>query len=286
MRAITIDQSITQRNEDSFHRYLKELERTELITAEEEMALAKKIRAGDEAALNRLVKANLRFVVSCAKKYQNLGLSLSDLVSEGNLGLIKAARLFDETKGFKFISFAVWWIRQSIMSALGRDTRMIRLPMNIVQATSHIRKKADELEQQLERTPEASEITQLIGLGDDHIAMEYAFGRTVVSLDNTIQEDSTMLLWEITADRNTVATDHKLMDESVTGEVERLLNALSPRDRIIVIGFYGLSGRVKGFDEIAEELGLSTERVRQLKLSAIQKLQHLLTKGNVVKVNI
>lgn len=284
MRAINIDQSITLRNEDSFHRYLNELERTELISVDEEILLAQKIRAGDEAALDRLVKANLRFVVSCAKKYQNLGLSLSDLVSEGNLGLIKAARLFDETKGFKFISFAVWWIRQSIMSALGRDTRMIRLPMNIVQATSNIRKKSDELEQHLERAPIAYEITGAMGLEDDHIAMDYAFGRIVVSLDNTINEDSTMSLWEIMADKNAEATDHGLMNESVNGEVKRLLNALTPRDRAVLIGFYGLSGRVKGFDEIAEELGLSTERVRQLKLGAIQKLQHLLTKGNVVKM--
>lgn len=284
MRAIKIDQMITGREMDSLNRYLNELDKTELLSVEEEITLAKKIREGDLAALDRLVKCNLRFVVSVAKKYQHLGLPLSDLINEGNLGLIKAAKLFDETKGFKFISYAVWWIRQGIMAALGNDVRMIRLPGNMVTATASIRKMADKLEQQLERPASCWEIQQQLYIPNVDLAMGYAFGRKVVSLDGPARSDGDGDgdLASILADRESECPDAGLLEDSVSLEIRRMVSLLGERERRIVWESFGLSGREKSVDELALELGLSRERVRQLKLGALGKLRHALSKKNVV----
>lgn len=284
MRAIKIDQMITGREVDSLNRYLAELDKTELLTVEEEIALAKKVRNGDVAAFDRLVKCNLRFVVSVAKKYQRLGLPLSDLINEGNLGLMRAAKLFDETKGFKFISYAVWWIRQSMMAALGTDVRMIRLPGNMVTATANIRKVAERLEQQLERAPASFEIEEQLYIPNISIAMGYAFGKKVVSLDGPARADGDGDgdLCSVLADRECLPADHGLMGESMSVEVRRMLSILEGRERVIVSECFGLSGREKSLEEIAVDLGLTRERVRQLKLGALGKLRHALGKKNVV----
>jgi RNA polymerase primary sigma factor len=284
MRAIKIERSITQREENSLNRYLNELDKVELLSAEEEIILAQKIRSGDAAALERLVKCNLRFVVSVAKKYQHLGMSLSDLISEGNMGLMRAAKLFDEKRGFKFISYAVWWIRQAMMAALGSDVRMIRLPMNMVRATSDIRKAAEGLEQQLERVPTDEEISELLYVPNFNLAFGYAYGRSVVSLDGPARADGDGDgdLASVLMDREAILPDADLMAESVSLEARRMLSMLDGRERAIVEGSFGLSGREKSLEEIALELGLTRERVRQLKLGALGKLRLRLSKKNVV----
>jgi RNA polymerase primary sigma factor len=283
MRAIKFETSITSRGENSLHRYLGELDKMELISQQEEIALAKKVKEGDAAALDKLIKANLRFVVSCAKKYQHLGMSLSDLISEGNLGLIKAAKLFDETRGFKFISFAVWWIRQSMMAALGQDVRMIRLPMNIVQASSDIRKVAESLEQQLERVPTEKEITSMLTRETPKIAMGYAFGGKVVSLDNPVREDSPTSLRETTADHAIASPDEQLITESRQIELQRLLSALREHEQLVLRANFGIGVEPRGLEELSIDMGLSKERVRQIRQSALAKIKGLLErKENVV----
>jgi RNA polymerase primary sigma factor len=280
MRPLQIEQSITARNEHSLHRYLSELDKVELISPQEEILLARKIKEGDKAALDRLVKCNLRFVVSCAKKYQHLGMPLSDLINEGNLGLIKAAKLFDETKGFKFISYAVWWIRQAMMAALGNDGRMIRLPGNMIRATADIRKVAENLEQQLERSPTSGEILEQVYIPNEGLAMSYAFGRSVVSLDGpaSVNGEGEAELGQLLADREVVDADHHLIGESVSMQVKGMLGVLCERDREIVVKFFGLEGEPMRLEEIAEGLGLTRERVRQLKLGAIVRIRHMVDK--------
>ncbi|MBB2146796.1 sigma-70 family RNA polymerase sigma factor [Pedobacter sp. LMG 31464] len=275
MRSIHIDHSITNRSELSLQRYLYDISKLELIKADEEVVLARKIKEGDDAALAKLVRSNLRFVVSCAKKYQHLGLPLADLINEGNIGLIKAARLFDETKGFKFISYAVWWIRQSIMMALSLDVRMIRLPQNMVKMTAEIRKTSEKLEQVLERVPTQQEICEQLYVPSESIAMDYAFGRTVVSLDSTVREDSDMQLWSALEDKNSIATDELVNTESLDMDIKRLLSTLNQRDQRILIDFFGFSGNMpKSLDDIAIEMKLSRERIRQLKEAALQRLRN------------
>lgn len=280
MRPIQIEQSITARNEHSLNRYLAELDKVELISVQEEIFLARKIREGDRAALDRLVKCNLRFVVSCAKKYQHLGMPLSDLINEGNLGLIKAAKLFDETKGFKFISYAVWWIRQAMMAALGNDGRMIRLPGNMIRATADIRKVAEGLEQRLERLPTSSEILEQVYIPNEELAMRYAFGRSVVSLDGPASSngDGEMELGQVLVDMSIPGADQELIGESVSSEVRGMLGVLGEREREIVVKFFGLEGEPMRLEEIAESLGLTRERVRQLKLGAIVRIRHMIDK--------
>lgn len=274
MRAIHIDQAITRRDEHSLQLYLNELDGMALISAEEEAELAKKIRAGDQAALQQLVKANLRFVVSCAKKYQKLGLPLADLVSEGNLGLIKAATLFDETRGFKFISYAVWWIRQHMMAALSVHSRMIRLPENMVKATADLRRTAEWLEQRLERRPTPQELREVLYVAGDGLAMDYAFERTMLSLDEPAGMDSGDELGMLLKDGNALYPDQGLMRQSQQIEIDRLMARLNDRERKIVTEFFGLEGRsARPLEDIADELGLTTERARQLKKGALYKLQ-------------
>jgi RNA polymerase primary sigma factor len=274
MRALTIDHAITNRNEHSLHRYLGEISKMELITAEEEVALARKIRSGDDGALNKLVKSNLRFVVSCAKKYQHLGLPLSDLINEGNIGLIKAARLFDETKGFKFISYAVWWIRQSIMVAISHDVRAIRLPMNMVKMTTEIRKVSERLEQSLERIPSREEILEHLYVPSESVAMDYAFGRTMVSLDEQLKEDSSTELWATLEDQTCQPTDNILLAESSNRDTKRLLQMLSDREQRILLDYFGFECEVpKSLEDIGAELNLHRERIRQLKDSALEKIR-------------
>ncbi len=274
MSAIHIDQSITSRDEHSLQLYLNELDGMELISAAEEVSLARKIKAGDQAALQKLVKANLRFVVSCAKKYQRLGLPLADLVSEGNLGLIRAAQLFDESRGFKFISYAVWWIRQSMMMALSVNARMIRLPGNMVKATADIRKMADYLEQRLERMPTEEELRERLYVASDGFAMEYAFGRTVVSLDEPVKQEGGDELWSMMKDESLGQTDGLLMQQSASVDIDRLLSRLPDRERKIVEAFFGLGGGgAKTLEDISLELDISRERVRQLKNDALARLK-------------
>ncbi|RYG54887.1 MAG: RNA polymerase sigma factor RpoD/SigA [Chitinophagaceae bacterium] len=284
MRAIKIGTSITRREEHSLTRYLNELDHTELLTVEEEIALARKVRAGDQAALERLVKANLRFVVSVAKKYQHLGMPLPDLINEGKLGLIKAASLFDETKGFKFISYAVWWIRQGIMSALGESVRMIRLPGNMVRDTDRARKLSEVLEQQLEREPTHLEIAERMEVPNPAMALRYAFGRTVVSLDAplTSNGEGEGELVDLLADEKIVSPDQGLMEASLRLDTQRMLKLLDSRERVIISESFGLCGREKNAEEIARELGMSSETVRQVRLKAIRKLRNrLVGKGSV-----
>ncbi len=274
MRALTIDHSITNRNEHSLHRYLGEISKMELINAEEEVVLAGKIRSGDAGALNKLVKSNLRFVVSCAKKYQHLGLPLSDLINEGNIGLIKAAKQFDETKGFKFISYAVWWIRQSIMVAISHDVRAIRLPMNMVKMTTEIRKLSERLEQNLERIPSREEILEHLYVPSESVAMDYAFGRTVVSLDEQLKEDSATELWSSLEDKTCPPTDQLLMTESFQSDTRQLLGLLSDREQRILLDYFGFECDVpKSLEDIGAELNLHRERIRQLKDGALAKIR-------------
>ena len=274
MRSLLIAQSITARTEHSLKCYLIDISKAEMIKPEEEVILARKIKDGDQAALEKLVRANLRFVVSCAKKYQYLGLPLTDLINEGNIGLIKAATMFDETKGFKFISYAVWWIRQAMMAALNFDVRMIRLPMNLIKTTNDIKKTSERLEQLLERLPTEEEICAEMYVPTESMAMEYAFGKTMVSLDAQLKQDGETQLWSMLEDENCEATDQQVFTESMNIEVKRMLSVLSERDRIIVNDFFGFSdGLPRSFDEIGDKLNISSERVRQLKEAALKKIR-------------
>ncbi len=285
MRSIYIDHSITASYENSLHRYLAELDCKTLLSVDEEILLAQKIKQGDKVALDRLVKSNLRFVVSCAKKYQHLGMPLSDLINEGNFGLIKAAKLFDETKGFKFISYAVWWIRQAMLSALGNDAHIIRLPGNMMRATADIRKAADLLEQRLERRPTSGEIQEQVYVPNESMAMVYAFDRTVLSLDESASADRQgELVWgQVVADAQALDADHELMEQSAALELERMLGVLGERDRLIVSEFFGLHGESKNLEDIGLSLGLTSERVRQLKLRAIQRIRKTVNQSIGVK---
>lgn len=274
MRGLRIDNSITRRDEASLNKYLAEIDKLPLIRAEEEVMLGQKIRAGDKQAVERLVRANLRFVVSCAKKYQHMGLSLNDLVNEGNLGLIKAAELFDETRGFKFISYAVWWIRQSIMQALGMDTRMIRLPLSMIKASSEVRQAAYLMEQQLERMPTREEIASSMQIPEDSPALDHAFGWMVSSLDNSASADSDTQLWEILEDPNSQRSDELLLGEATTHKVSALLAVLSEREQRVLRSLFGLDGQhPMGLEDVGRSLGMTAERVRQLKNEALKRLR-------------
>jgi RNA polymerase primary sigma factor len=274
MRPLLIDPMITSRSADSLNRYLVELDKIPLLKAEDEIFLCKKIKEGDRSALDRLVKCNLRFVVSCAKKYQHLGLPLSDLINEGNIGLIRAARMFDESKGFKFISYAVWWIRQSMMMALTLDVRVIRLPQNMVKITSEIRKTSELLEQELERIPTHAEICERIHIPSEKIALENAFGKNVSSLDNSVQHDNDSMLWTTLADSDSLPADHVVMAESYQNEIEGILSLVTERERKILRGTFGFeNGIPESLEDLGRQLGMSTERVRQLKLSALHTIR-------------
>lgn len=275
MRQLKISKSITNRETASLDKYLQEIGREELITADEEVSLAQKIKAGDQIALEKLTKANLRFVVSVAKQYQNQGLSLPDLINEGNLGLIKAAQRFDETRGFKFISYAVWWIRQSILQALAEQSRIVRLPLNQVGSLNKIKKASSKLEQQFERTPSADEIAEQLEVPEYKINKAMKISSRHVSMDAplVVGEETSML--DVFVSNDGPVTDSILMHESLSTEIERSLATLSKKERDVVNLFYGI-GMAHGLtlEEIGIKFGLTRERVRQIKEKAIRRLKH------------
>ena len=275
MRQLKITKSITNRESASLDKYLQEIGREELITAEEEVILAKKIKDGDQGALEKLTRSNLRFVVSVAKQYQNQGLSLPDLINEGNLGLIKAARRFDETRGFKFISYAVWWIRQSILQALAEQSRIVRLPLNQVGSLNKINKAFSKLEQQFEREPTADELAEVLDLPIDKVSDTMKVSGRHVSMDAPFANGEESSLLDVLVNLDSPKADTGLMNESLSKEIDRALSTLTERERDVVKLFFGI-GLNHGLtlEEIGDKFDLTRERVRQIKEKAIRRLRH------------
>lgn len=274
MRQLKITNSITSRGSQSLEDYLNDISKQPLLTAEEEVKLAQRIRNDDREALERLVCANLRFVVSVAKQYQNQGLTLPDLINEGNIGLIKAAEKFDETRGFKFISYAVWWIRQSILQALAEQSRMVRLPLNQVSAVSRINKLIMKFEQEHERKPSAYELSELIDETPEKIRDSLRANGRPMSINAPLGEGDDSTLLEVISDENTPQADRGMIDKSLATEIERMLDTLDEREKTIVEMCFGINNREMTLEEISEKFGLSRERVRQIREKALLKLRH------------
>lgn len=274
MRQLKITNSITSRGSQSLEDYLNDISKQPLLTAEEEVKLAQRIRNDDREALERLVCANLRFVVSVAKQYQNQGLTLPDLINEGNIGLIKAAEKFDETRGFKFISYAVWWIRQSILQALAEQSRMVRLPLNQVSAVSRINKLIMKFEQEHERKPSAYELSELIDETPEKIRDSLRANGRPMSINAPLGEGDDSTLQEVISDENTPQADRGMIDKSLATEIERMLDTLDEREKTIVEMCFGINNREMTLEEISEKFGLSRERVRQIREKALLKLRH------------
>lgn len=276
MRQLKITKQITNRETASLDMYLQDIGRVELITADEEVILAQKIKQGDQKALDKLVKANLRFVVSVSKQYQNQGLSLPDLINEGNMGLIKAAQRFDETRGFKFISYAVWWIRQSILQALAEQSRIVRLPLNKIGAINKINKAYAKLEQELEREPIAEEISEALNLLPEDIRETMKNQSRHMSMDaplGTMEDGGSM--YELLENDQEATPDNSLIIESLRSEIDRALTSLTAREADVVRLYYGLSGgHSHSLEEIGEKFDLTRERVRQIKEKAVRRLKH------------
>jgi RNA polymerase primary sigma factor len=275
MRQLKITKSITNRESQSLEKYLQEIGKVELISPEEEVRLAGLIKQGDQGALDRLTKANLRFVVSVAKQYQNQGLSLPDLINEGNLGLIKAAQRFDETRGFKFISYAVWWIRQSILQSLAEQSRIVRLPLNKVGLTNRIQKAFSQLEQEFEREPSADEIADLLKLDIDEVTSTLSINARHVSMDTPLSEGEDGTLIDVMENPNAVRTERNIEhDESLKMEIERSLKALTERQKEVICYFFGIGiDHPMSLEDIGDHFSLTRERVRQIKDKAITKLK-------------
>ena len=275
MRQLKISKSITNRESQSLEKYLQEIGKVEMISAEEEVRLAKQIRKGDQKALERLTKANLRFVVSVAKQYQNQGLSLPDLINEGNLGLIKAAQRFDETRGFKFISYAVWWIRQSIIQSLAEQARIVRLPLNKVGLSNKVNKAFQALEQQYEREPSAEEISEYLEIDINEIVASLGSSFRHLSMDTPLTEGEDSTLMDVMHNPNAPATDEQLVhNDSMKLEIERSLRQLTPRQQEVIRLFFGIDeDHPLSLEEIGERYGITRERVRQIKDKAITKLR-------------
>ena len=273
MRQLKITKSITNRESASLDKYLQEIGREELVSPEEEVALAQRIRKGDQEALEKLTRANLRFVVSVAKQYQNQGLSLPDLINEGNLGLIKAAEKFDETRGFKFISYAVWWIRQSILQALAEQSRIVRLPLNQVGSLNKINKALGKFEQENERQPSTEELADMIDIPKDKIADTLRVSGRHVSVDAPFVEGEDNSLLDVLPNDDSPSADRGLTNESLGTEIERALQILTVREREIIKSFFGIGCQEMTLEEIGERLDLTRERVRQIKEKAIRKLK-------------
>lgn len=275
MRQLKITKSITNRETASLDKYLQEIGKEDLITAEEEVELARKIKSGDQAALEKLTRANLRFVVSVAKQYQNQGLSLPDLINEGNLGLIKAAKRFDETRGFKFISYAVWWIRQSILQALAEQSRIVRLPLNQVGSLNKIKKESSKLEQKFERPPSALEIASALEVPEHKIDAALRISTRYISMDAPLAQDDDTKFVDIFVNDDTPTTDNGLMRESLAKEIQRSLATLTEKERDVINLYYGI-GMNHGLtlEEIGAKFNLTRERVRQIKEKAIRRLKH------------
>jgi len=274
MRQLKITQSITNRESQSLDKYLHEIGKVDLITAEEEVVLAQRIREGDQLALEKLTKTNLRFVVSVAKQYQNQGLTLGDLINEGNLGLIKAAKRFDETKGFKFISYAVWWIRQSILQAIAEQSRIVRLPLNQVGSLSKISKAFSRLEQEYEREPSPEELADILETTVEKVSDTLSNSGRHVSMDAPFVQGEENTLLDVLENRDP-DTDSILIDESLSEEIKRSLATLTEREREIIALFFGLgSNHQLSLEEIGDKFQLTRERVRQIKDKALQRLRH------------
>ena len=275
MRQLKITKSITNRESQSLEKYLQEIGKVDLITPEEEVKLARLIKQGDQKALDRLTKANLRFVVSVAKQYQNQGLSLPDLINEGNLGLIKAAQRFDETRGFKFISYAVWWIRQSILQALAEQSRIVRLPLNKVGLTNRIQKAYSQLEQEFEREPSAEELATMLEIDIEEVSATLGISARHVSVDTPLAEGEDNTLLDVLENPNAVKTDNELdHTESLKVEIERSLKTLTERQKEVICYFFGIGvDHPMSLEDIGEKFSLTRGRVRQIKDKAITKLR-------------
>lgn len=282
MRQLKITKSITNRESASLDKYLQEIGHEDLISVEEEVELAQRIKKGDRKALERLTKANLRFVVSVAKQYQNQGLSLPDLINEGNLGLIKAAQKFDETRGFKFISYAVWWIRQSILQAIAEQSRIVRLPLNQVGSVNKINRVLNKFEQENERRPSLEEIADKIDLPEDKIIDAMKVNGRHVSVDAPFIDGEDNSLLDVFPNADAPSADQQLVDESLRDEISRALGSLHERERAIVECFFGIGQPEMTLEEIGDKYGLTRERVRQIKEKAIRRLRHS-TKNKMLK---
>ena len=274
MRQLKITKSITNRESASLDKYLQEIGKEDLITVEEEVELAQRIKKGDQEALEKLTRANLRFVVSVAKQYQNQGLSLPDLINEGNLGLIKAAEKFDETRGFKFISYAVWWIRQSILQALAEQSRIVRLPLNQVGSLNKINKAFARFEQENERTPSPEELANVLDLPKEKVSDTLRVSGRHVSVDAPFSDGEDNNLLDVLVNTDSPNADRGLINESLSTEVERALATLTDRERDIIRYFFGIGCPEMTLEEIGEKFGLTRERVRQIKEKAIRRLRH------------
>lgn len=274
MRQLKITKQITNRESESLDKYLQEISKFELISAEEEVELAQRVREGDEVALQRLTKANLRFVISVSKQYQNQGLSLPDLINEGNLGLIKAAQRFDETRGFKFISYAVWWIRQSILQALAEQSRIVRLPLNQVGSLNKINKAYSKFEQEHERKPSPEELADSLELPADKVADTLRVSGRHVSVDAPFVDGEDNSLLDVLVNNDSPNADRSLIMESLSREIHRALATLTERESDIIRLFFGIGCQEMTLEEIGERFGLTRERVRQIKEKAIRRLRH------------
>lgn len=273
MRQLKITKSITNRESESLEKYLQEIGKEELISTEEEVELAQRIRKGDHKALERLTKANLRFVVSVAKQYQNQGLSLPDLINEGNMGLIKAAEKFDETRGFKFISYAVWWIRQSILQAIAEQSRIVRLPLNQVGAVNRINREANRFEQEHERRPSAEELSEKVDLPEDKIDDALHVRGHHVSVDAPFVDGEDNSLLDVLVNDDAPQADRQLVLESLRAEIRNALQMLTDRERKVITAFFGIDQPEMTLEEIGSKYGLTRERVRQIKEKAIRRLR-------------
>ena len=283
MRQLKIIKQVTNRETPSLDKYLHEIGKVDLISAEEEVELARRIKKGDSKALNKLINANLRFVVSVAKQYQNQGLALPDLINEGNLGLIKAAQRFDETRGFKFISYAVWWIRQSILQALAEQARIVRLPLNKIGSINKINKTLAELEQKFEREPSILEISQAMELAPEDVKDAIKSSGRHVSMDAPLNHDEEGNMYDVMLSKDTPAPDRELLNESLRKEIERALSTLTHREANIIRLYFGLNGKhPHTLEEIGEEFSLTRERVRQIKEKAIKRLKQA-TRSKILK---
>lgn len=273
MRQLKITKSITNRESESLDKYLQEIGKEELLSTDEEVELAQRIKKGDRQALDRLTKANLRFVVSVAKQYQNQGLSLSDLINEGNMGLIKAAEKFDETRGFKFISYAVWWIRQSILQAIAEQSRIVRLPLNQVGAVNRINREANRFEQEHERRPSVEELSEKVDLPEDKIDDALHVGGHHVSVDAPFVDGEDNSLLDVLVNDNAPMADRQLVVESLRAEIRNALQMLNDRERKVITAFFGIDQPEMTLEEIGTKYGLTRERVRQIKEKAIRRLR-------------
>jgi len=282
MRQLKITKSITNRESAALEKYLQEIGKEEMISAEEEVELAQRIRHGDQKALERLTKANLRFVVSVAKQYQNQGITLPDLINEGNLGLLKAAERFDETRGFKFILYAVWWIRQSILQAISEQSRIVRLPLNQVGSVNKIAHEINRFEQEFERKPSLDEIAEKIDLPEEKIDEAMNINGHHISVDAPFVEGEDNSLLDVMANENSPMADSSLVEESLRAEIQNALNILNERERNVIEASYGINRPELTLEEIGAKFGLTRERVRQIKEKAIRKLRSC-SKNKILK---